>query len=365
MGDGRLDSWKEIAQYLKRDVSTVRRWEMREGLPVHRHVHDKLGSVFAYPAEIDEWLQGRRQLYDANGAALEPPENRTSELPKIRSTRFRERIAWALAVAGLLSTATLLVWPQITAVFTSHPESRRVRYLLTPPARTVAGGASISPDGEFIAFTASAAGQPTTLWIQALDSIAPQSLPRTTGATSPFWSHDSRHIGFFADGKLKRIDVSKRVVQTICDAPEGRGGSWSQFDVILFAPARERPLFRVAASGGPVTRVTALEGSGRPSHVWPEFLPDGQHFLYLDYRDDPKLHGVYVGDLTTGKGRQLVRTFSSASYAADHLLYRRGSDLVAHAFDAGRLALSGTPIAVAPRVLSLHGGDHKLEIAVS
>src|SRR5262249_15677498 len=135
------------------------------------------------------------------------------------------------------------------------------------------------------------------LFLRTLDSVSAQALPRTEGATYPFWSPDSRSIGFFADGKLKRIDVQGTNVQDVARALNATpGGTWNQDDVILFTGTVTAGIFRVAAAGGPIVEVTRLDSPHAIRHLSPYFLPDGRHFLfYARGGSDPQ--GVYWGDL--------------------------------------------------------------------
>jgi predicted Ser/Thr protein kinase len=161
-----------------------------------------------------------------------------------------------------------------------HPEARTLSAVILPPENTGLemtnglGLPALSPDGSKVVFGARTADGKAPLWVRPLDSAAAQPLAGTDGATFPFWSPDSRSIGFFADGKLKRIDASGGPVMTLADAPNARGGSWSRLGVILFAPSNASTIRRVSASGGPSS--PAAEAGSR----FPWFLPDGTHFLY-------------------------------------------------------------------------------------
>ena len=141
-------------------------------------------------------------------------------------------------------------------------------------------GFAISPDGLRLAYVARSAEGQSVLWVRPLDSLQAQPLAGTADAGFPFWSPDSRSIGFFAEGKLKKIEASGGPALTLCDAATARGGSWNQDGVILFAPGVTLPLFRVSSAGGTAIPVTRLDQSkGVTSHRWPFFLPDGKHFL--------------------------------------------------------------------------------------
>jgi len=143
-------------------------------------------------------------------------------------------------------------------------------------------GFAISPDGKRLAYVASAPDGKNLLWVRPLDSLQAQPLAGTDGAGYPFWSPDSRFIGFFANGKLREIEASGGAPFAICDAALGRGASWAASGEIVFSPSTNGPLYGVSAAGGTATQVTTLdESKGETTHRWPQFLPDGSHFLYL------------------------------------------------------------------------------------
>jgi Tol biopolymer transport system component len=356
----RLDSWKAIAAHLQRDVTTVRRWEKREHLPVHRHVHDKLGSVYAYVDEVDEWWQQRSTiLQHDNGRAPSVDDDPASPPP----LPGRWRQIGIPVLVGIVATGVLSVVLLTTGVTDATPSSRVARLELSLPDEMQPRTLSVSPDGRYVAFTS---GTDSNVWIRPLDSFDPQPLHGTRGASFPFWSRDSRSLGFFADGKLKSIRLETRAIRELADAPDGRGGTWNNGDRIVFAPARGRPLLEVSASGGPVRTVTVLAGENDRGHVWPHFLPDGYNFVYLDNAFDAKRHGLYVGDLGGSPPRQLVRLYTNAEYVEPgHLLYVGDRGLVAHRFDVRRLQFVGEPVLVAAGVLQQAGIDHKGDFSVS
>jgi len=205
----------------------------------------------------------------------------------------------------------------------------------------------VSPDGRKLVFVGSNERR-TQLFLRALDSVNAQALPGTEGATYPFWSPNSRSIGFFADNKLKRIDVQGAGVQELASALLGGGGTWNQDDVILFNPRATSAIVRVAAVGGPVVEVTRLDSPREIQHLAPYFLPDGRHFLFYTRGGGPEAQGVYWGDL---ESKDRVRLFDSASAAvyspSGYLLFVRQSRLFAQRFDAARRQLLGDPFPVA------------------
>src|SRR5262249_15946779 len=145
---------------------------------------------------------------------------------------------------------------------------------------------AVSPDGQKLAFAAVMDGK-TSLWVRPLDSFLAQRFERTEGAAFPFWSPDGRFVAFFADGRLRKIAVSSGSPPSISDAASGDGGTWNQEGVVVFAPDTAGPLSRIPAAGGVATPVTTLDQAGGEfSHCWPQFLPDGKHFLYLARNKD-------------------------------------------------------------------------------
>lgn len=348
--EDRLDSWKEIAGYLQRDVTTVRRWEKREGLPVHRHVHDKLGTVYAYRAEIDAWWAGR-------GSGLAEPE--------VAHSDSRERLAWSVA-AVLMLVAVLALVTVFVPGFRPSPQNGEHRFEIPSPAGRNLGTAAVSPDGRVIAFTAADGDGTSRLWVRRLDAVSPHVLAETEGAAFPFWSPDSRSIGFFAKGRLKKLALSGGSPQILCDAPQGRGGTWNLDDVIVFAPGREHALHRVAATGGIAVPVTTVDRPRQRGHLWPDFLPDGRHVVYSVDSVDAEHHAIYVAPLDHGEPTLVVRARSNAVATADgRLLFARDGGLVAQPFDAGALAVVGEPLTIADRVLQPYGFDHKGDFSIS
>ena len=204
---------------------------------------------------------------------------------------------------------------------------------------------SISPDGRNIAYVARTPTGTPALLVRRLGSSESLELPGTANAVLPFWSHDSRHIGFFARGKLKRIDPSGGPPIVLCDIANFYGGTWNADDVILFSVGYA-PLMRISASGGAPQPVTRLdERRGERGHGWPFFLPDGRRFLYLAAGQDLDDRALYVGSLDSPEPTRLLQANTRPMYASGHLLFTRDSTLLAQRFDAERLALTGEPAA--------------------
>ena len=208
---------------------------------------------------------------------------------------------------------------------------------------------SVSPDGRRMAFVAPDANGRVVLWVRALADLAAQTLAGTEGAAGPFWSPDSRFIAFSAGGKLRKIDASGGPAVSLCDTNTSFAGSWGRGDVILFTPANDSGIFRVAAAGGTPTPTTTLDTkSGELWHAYPFFLPDGRHFLYAAAGDSTS--GVHVGSLDSPDHTRLLDSFANAQYASGFLVFPRAGTLMAQPFDATRLALSGEARPVAEQL---------------
>ena len=259
------------------------------------------------------------------------------------------RLTWALGAAALVlagTTAALLLRP-------APPAAPVLRAVITPPDKVVldvtgdyAGPAVISPDGTQVAFVGSTDGI-KSIWVRPLNALSAHRLDDTEDACWPFWSPDSRSIGFFAEGKLKRIPAGGGPTVVLADAPNARGGSWGRENVIVFAPDFQGGLLRVSASGGPVSPVTRLDTGKHSTHRWPFMLPDGKHFLYLATSHaggDPKANGIYDASIEGGDPRLVTPGESSAMYAGGQLLFHAQSALLAQPFDPGSGRTLGEPV---------------------
>jgi eukaryotic-like serine/threonine-protein kinase len=236
------------------------------------------------------------------------------------------------------------------------PTPRPIKVSVLPPQNRILGSSlAVSPDGNSLAFVASRPDGKSSLWIRPLDSLLARELPGTQDAVWPFWSPDSQFIGFFANGKLKKINASGEPLQIICDVSWlPRGGTWSQDGTILFAPSTNEGLYRVSSAGGVPAPVTELDTTrGEATHRFPQFLPDGRHFIYWLRCGQPEITGIYLGSLDSKEKKQLVVSDRLAIFSSPgYLLSGKEGTLVAQPFDIKKMQLSGEPFPVAEHVLA-------------
>jgi len=261
---------------------------------------------------------------------------------------------WKL-VAGLffLLSAILVA----TSLFSGSAPREVMQLSIEPPeglrvlSTSERGGqVRISPDGRAITFVAQDDAGETQVWVRPLDARDARPVPGTEGGSRPFWSPDSRSVGFFSGGKLRRVSLDGGGALTVADATSGRGGDWNADGVIVFSPAPGAKLQRVSAAGGQPVEVTSFaeEENGRESsHREPRFLPDGQHFLYLAQSSEVSGWKVLVGNVDGRAGHFVTTTSGGAFYAEGYLLTLQGTTLVAQKFDSDAFTLSGDPMPVA------------------
>ncbi len=292
--------------------------------------------------------------------------------PELPVTQVRpEPAPWWAWAAGGLAAALGLIWA-FTHGGAAVPAEHSIRLEMAPPPGTefvIASGGVISPDGRTIAFIArkrAGAG----LWVRPLNSSAARELPGTDGANAPFWSPDGKSLGFFASGKLQRIDVTSGFPKEICAAPSAGGGTWNEDGIIVFSAVNDGPLLKVAAAGGTPAAVTVVDISHREnSHRWPYFLPGGKRFLYFVrasdvVRDSDPNTGIYLGNLEKPSEKlKLVESPSSGVFAplestsSGSLIWvRAGGDLVSQPLNLEAGRLSGDPSVLASGLPTTVGG---------
>ncbi|MGA2855793.1 MAG: protein kinase [Candidatus Sulfotelmatobacter sp.] len=273
--------------------------------------------------------------------------------PLAARRKSREQWAWALAGLALLGAVALgfLYWR------VPRPEARPVRSSILPPEKATFaflgpnGSAVLSPDGRNVAFSARLEGI-QRLWVRPLNDFVARPLAGTEDAYGVFWSADSRNLGYFSQGRLKRVAAAGGPPLTICDVEQARGGSWSSQDVIIFAKYPGE-IYRVPASGGAPQKLTSFDPARHDTtHRWPYFLPDGNHFLYMaSVFGSVNEDNVFVlGSLDGKVNRILFHGSSNIAYGDGHLVYAVDKTLLARPFDAGKLEFTGDAVPVAESV---------------
>ncbi|MBK6751037.1 MAG: protein kinase [Acidobacteria bacterium] len=289
-----------------------------------------------------------------------------------RAPLLRGRASWiAAAVLGLAFLAAL---PFAVMYFLRPPADRSVTFFsIQQPASAVgpgsrAPGITLSPDGKKLVFSTSDINRKRQLWMRSFESFVTEPIAGTEDGSSPVFSPDGRYIAFYADNKLKKYDIGSGVVQTLCPAESGNSGaSWSTNGVIVFGDGDGKGLMRVNASGGSPKPATELDtAAGEMSHSGPNFLPDGDHYLYLVSGGEGQ--GIYYGSLSKPERKLLFADGLSRPYFANpgYILYAPDrTTMLARAFDAGRLEMKGDPFPVA-RNLEVSGrGNARLAVSAN
>jgi Tol biopolymer transport system component len=262
-------------------------------------------------------------------------------------TEQRSRVAWLVGAVATLVVVVLTIAAVRYLRDTPAPAGPEMRVEITPPPQSAPLEFALSPNGRHIVFVASVDGR-RRLWLRALNEVDATAMSGTDGAAFPFWSADSRSIGYFASSKLHRIDVGGGPPQELADAPVSRGGAWSADGTILFAPsADDRPIMRIAAKGGEPVAVTRLDPPRQIGHQSPQFLPDGRHFLFLA-SGSPSASGIYLGSLDGGAPKRLMPSDVAAAYLEPNLVvFVQQGALMARRLDLVRGELTGASMTLA------------------
>jgi Tol biopolymer transport system component len=337
-------------------------WELLTGRSMFESpsVSDTLAAVLTRDPEWDAVPARFRKLLRL--CLMRDPRQRLRHIGDARlfldepqvATVARAQRPWGwIAAAVVAAVAATALWTQRRDP--PAPERAYSFELVSPPGTHLVatnGGGAISPDGRTIAMVASSGGAPK-LWLRPLDSTLARDLTGTEGAQYPFWSPDSRSIGFFAAGKLKRIDLIEGRIAVLADAVVARGGAWREDGAIIFGATNSSGLFRVPAGGGTAaTAFTSLEAKTESGHRWPAFLPGGKRFLYTAMSSGSR-SGIYIASFEHPENRKLLfENRGGAIYVPPRLqypgyvLWLRQGTLTAQAFNPEREELSGEPMAV-------------------
>ena len=293
----------------------------------------------------------KSRLSDASMARLEIDEALTGSPPEEstphRELRRGERIALVSALGIVTVIAAGALWWGASSASRCTGDAPRDH----DPSDDYSISLALSPDGQKLAFVATSDGRPR-LWVRAFDSAErPVRSPAPTAPPLPFWSPDSRSLGFFADAHLKRIDVDSGLVQGLASAPFSFGGSWGADGSILFGESPLRPILRTTATGAAPVEVVKREGL-QGAHMFPSHLPDGHHFLYyVAGAPAPESRGVYVAATDGSAARRLFVAESPAVYhPPGHLLYVRQGTLFAQPFDPVQVRVTGDTVVIASGV---------------
>ncbi len=300
----------------------------------------------------DRWQTARDLKAGLQWVAESGPPSAAAAAP--RRSAGRARAGWIAAAALLAALSMLAPWR-------GRQQGELVRFAVYPPDGNAFGRSidvtvpvpqfALSPDGRTLVFAAAAAGARGMLWQRSIEEVAARPLPGTEDGIRPFWSPDSLWIGFFAEGKLKKVRAGGGAVQVIAEGfSDSFGATWGPDGTILCGSG-SASIHRVHSTGGPFAPVTQLDVARREgSHRFPYFLPDGRHFLFTVRSGLAEQRGTYVGSLDGKTKKRLVRIDSGAVYASPgYLLWVDGDTLLGQDFDAGRLELAGQPFTVAER----------------
>jgi eukaryotic-like serine/threonine-protein kinase len=298
----------------------------------------------------------RQRLQDATDARIEIEDalsGASAPAPAaVETPRPHFPVAWVAACGVLLLALAVVFFTHFREV---PAQPRIARFQIPLPDKTFAPIFQLSPDGKILAFTAAEAGR-RHMWLRPIDSLTAQAVPGTEDATYLFWSPDGANIAFFVPGKLKKIAVAGGPAQTICNAAEGRGGTWNTDGIIVFSPGVGTAIERVSAAGGDPSAVTKLAVQNELQR-YPSFLPDQKHFLYLTNVSKPDANGINVGSLDGSQPVHILSDSSSAAYVSLQgsggnglLLFRREGTLMGVPFDPGRLQITGEVFPIAEGV---------------
>jgi len=360
-----LDNTPPPVKLVRPDVPAALDWAVAQCLT--KIAGERWQSVADLARQL-RWIEASRTVVDSQPAA---------------QMAHRGAIAWlaaaavAVVTAGAITSLMLQRQPAVTPL--------PYRFEIPPPmGMSYEGPLAISPDGRQLAFTATDAAGERALWIRAFERLTAQRVEAANGALYPFWSPDGGSVGFFADRKLKIVDVRTGSMRIVCETGTGGGGTWNADGLIVFADesaaTMRRPpigLRRISASGGVATRIPHSETDGEAVQAFPHFLPDGDHYLYMQLEAHES--GVYVGRLDADKPKRILpalvtvatpqRIFVNgpvrATHAAGHLFYLDGGALMAQAFDVRRLQLIGDAVRIADEVENLAPGLSSYDVSAT
>jgi Tol biopolymer transport system component len=360
----RVYAGKTVSDTLAGVLAREPNWEgLPEDLPssirnllercLEKEARDRLQAIGEARLRLERYLEDPdAEAETVGGEGVSEGPSATSKLP------------WAVAGVAILVALVLGILSLQLFNRANQPGPLTRTTLLPPEGHDWAlggirpGRVALSPDGRQLAYSAIAEGETEPLlWVHALHSPVGRPLQNTEGAGYPFWSPDGRHVAFYAEGKLKKIAVAGGPPVSLCDASNGKSGSWGRQGVIVYSPTANSQIFRVPAAGGDCVAVTELnEETGDNSHRHAFFLPDGERFLYVARSSGTASENMLrVGSVDGSVDLDLLTTPGNAAYASGRLLFIREGTLMAQPFDPDRLELSGEAVPVVERVLEVSG----------
>ena len=323
---------------------------------------DRIVSTCLAKDPGDRWQSARDLLHELQWIASGAADAGTAEAgPSVR--KASSRVAWTIAgVLGLALAAAAIV--VVRHVREAPAPADVLQFMIPAPDNARFGGppsggtgtaaqVAISPDGRQIVFVANSTNT-FTLWLRPVGTLVARQIPGTEDASFPFWSPDSRFVGFFAAGRLKKVQVSGGPPTILCDAFAGRGGTWNGDNIIVFGLVGG-PLQRISGAGGVPQAVAILDKAyGEISHRWPHFLPDGRHFFFTAVTGAagaaPKPSMVRIGLLDSSEVATLFQAESSVAYSSGHLLFGRDGSLMAQPYNVVARTSTGDAFPVAEQV---------------
>ena len=277
--------------------------------------------------------------------AIDRPETGEPALAAPKRKNYRELAAWMIALGMTIAVGALGAFLAL-----APPQGSTDEPLVFAPMMPWRDGElsspAVSPDGARIAFIQRQPGG-DVIAVRSLGSPQSQPIKGTTGVRSGslFWSPDGRSLGFFAGGKLRTVETTTGKIEELADVASGSGGAWGPDGTILFNPDERAPIFRVSSSGGPATPVTSLEDKIAQAHRWPQFLPDGRHFIYVAWGGTIVRRPIQLASLDGGPSKTIFEADSAAVVAGNHYIFVQDAPprLMAQAFNPSTFEVEGRP----------------------
>jgi len=319
----------------------------------------------------------KSRVYNVNSDAFKTTSTATTSVTPSGSIAIevfnkRFELKKLVPMAFLITIITSLTF--VYLYFNRHEviETGTIQFDISSPEGTKLESETpeISPDGKTIAFTAIDSTGKSMIWLRQLESINATPLTGTENASSPFWSYDNKFLGFFANGKLNKLNISSGSIQVLCDASEGYGGTWCSSDLILFTPSFFSQIFKINANGGIATQATILDKSrGEENHFWAQFFPDNTHFIYTAFSRNEGNSGFYVGSTDDKSKIKIMSTERSdvrervKFVSPDYLFFLKNNALMLQKFDPSDYKIQNDPQLFLSNVYDFSISDNVLVVS--